>query len=113
MDCSVMVFMDEFSKLSTFSVVLLVLGCPERLSSSTDTQQALKHECNSETAIWLKECSPEVSRSISSVSVADLLSFTQNSMQTHCSILPSITNKTKHEVENALVKTMHVHMADC
>jgi hypothetical protein len=39
MDCSATVFMDEFSDFSTFSVVLLVLGRPER-SSSTDTRPA-------------------------------------------------------------------------
>jgi hypothetical protein len=43
----------------TFSVVLLVLGRPERTSSSTDTQPALKHEYYSKTAVWLKECSPK------------------------------------------------------
>jgi hypothetical protein len=63
----------------------------------------LKHECHSKTPVWLKECSPEVSQSISSVSVADLLSFTQNLMQTLCLILPSIADKMKHEVEKALV----------
>jgi hypothetical protein len=51
--------------LSTFSVVLLVLGHPERLSSSTDTRQALKRECHSKTTIQLKEMFPKASRSIS------------------------------------------------
>jgi hypothetical protein len=88
---------------STFSVVLPVLGRPERLSSSTDTQLVLKHECHSKTAAWRKECSPKALRSISEVSVVDLLSFTQNLMQTSCSILPSITDKMKHKVEKALV----------
>jgi hypothetical protein len=37
------------------------------------------------------------------VSAADLPSFTQNLMQTRCSILPSIADKTKHEVEKAFV----------
>jgi hypothetical protein len=46
---------------STISVVLLVLGRPERWLSSTDTQLALKHECHSETTVRLKECSPKVS----------------------------------------------------
>jgi hypothetical protein len=31
---------------STFSVVLLVLGCLERSSSSANTRPALKHECH-------------------------------------------------------------------
>jgi hypothetical protein len=84
---------------STFSVVLLVLGHPAHSSSSTDTQPALKHECHSTTAVRLKECSPKASRTFSRVSVADLLSFTQNLMQTHCSVLPSIANKMKHKVE--------------
>jgi hypothetical protein len=47
--------------LSTFSIVLLVLGHPERSSSSTDTQPALKHECHSKTTVQLKECSPKAS----------------------------------------------------
>jgi hypothetical protein len=46
---------------STFSIVLLVLGRPERLSSSADTQPALTHECHSKTAVPLKECSPKAS----------------------------------------------------
>jgi hypothetical protein len=88
---------------STFSVILLVLGHPDRSSSSIDTQSALKHEYHPKTAVRLKEYSPKASRSISRVSVADLPSFTQNLMQTHCSILPSIADKMKHEVEKALV----------
>jgi hypothetical protein len=88
---------------STFSVIMLVLGRPECSSSSTDTQPALKCERHSKTAVWLKECFPKASRSISRVLVADLLSLTQNLMQTHCSILSSITDKTKHEVEKAHV----------
>jgi hypothetical protein len=103
MDCSAMVFVDEFSIFSTFSVVLLVLGHPEHSSSSTDTRPTLKHECHSKTAVWLKQCSPKASQSISGVSVADLLSFTQTLMQTHYLILRSIADKTKHEVEKVLV----------
>jgi hypothetical protein len=88
---------------STSAVVLLVLGHPEHLSSSTVIQPALKHECHSKTAVQLKECSPKASRSISRVSVADLLSFTQNLMHTRCSILPSIADKTKHKLQKALM----------
>jgi hypothetical protein len=33
----------------------------------------------------------------------DLSSFTQNLMQTRYSILPSITDRTKHEVGKALI----------
>jgi hypothetical protein len=88
---------------STFAVVLLLRGCPERSSSSTDTQQALKHECHSKTAVRLNECSPKASQSISRVSVADLPRFTQNLMQTRCLILPSITDKRKYEAEKARV----------
>jgi hypothetical protein len=87
----------------TFSVILLVLGHPERSSSSTDTRPALKHECHSNSTIQLKECSPEASQSISRVLVVDLPSFTQNLMQTCCSILPSIAAKGKQEVEKALL----------
>jgi hypothetical protein len=48
----------SFQIFSTLSVVWLVLSRPERLSSSADTQLALKRECHSKTSIWLKECSP-------------------------------------------------------
>jgi hypothetical protein len=65
---------------SSFSVVLLVLGHPECLSSSADIQLALKLECHSDTAVQLKERSPKVSQGISRVSVADLPSFMQNLM---------------------------------
>jgi hypothetical protein len=62
---------------------MLVLEVPERLSSSIDTQPALKRECHLKTAVWLKECSPKASQSISRVSVADLPGLTQNLTQTH------------------------------
>jgi hypothetical protein len=64
MDFSTTVFMDGFSSFSTFSVVLLVLGSPERSSSSSDTRPALKRECQSKTAVRLKECSPKASQKI-------------------------------------------------
>jgi hypothetical protein len=88
---------------STFSVVLLVTGRPEHSSSSTEARQALKLECHPKTDVRLKECTPKASRSFSRVSVVDSPSFTQNLMQTLCSILPSISAKWKHEVEKALV----------
>jgi hypothetical protein len=47
------------------------------------------------------------------VPVADLPSFTQNMMQTRCSILPSITDKTKHEVEKALMQKQCMFTAQC
>jgi hypothetical protein len=54
MDCSVTIFVDEFSNFfSTFSIVLLVLGRLEHTSSSTDTESALKCESHSKTADWL------------------------------------------------------------
>jgi hypothetical protein len=46
---------------STFSVILLVFGRPERSLSSTVTRHALKHECHSKTAVQLKECSQKTS----------------------------------------------------
>jgi hypothetical protein len=99
-----MVFIDEFSNFFlTFSVILLVLGHPECLSSSTDTRLALKRECHSKTTVQIKECSPKASRSISRILVADILSFAQNLMQTCFSILPSIADKVKQEVEKALM----------
>jgi hypothetical protein len=81
--------------------LLLVLGFPECSSSSTDTQLVLKYECHSKTTVRLKECSPNASRSISRVLVVDLPRFTQNLMQTHSSILPSMTDETKHKVKKA------------
>jgi hypothetical protein len=103
MDCLATAIMNEFSNFFNIFCHLLVQGHPERLSSSTDTRPALKHECHSRTSVQLKECSPKASRSISRVLVADLLSFMQNLMQTPCSILPSIAAKGKHEVEKALL----------
>jgi hypothetical protein len=54
---------------STFSVVF---GHPECLSSSPDTPPALKRDWHSKTTVRLKECSPKASRSISTVSVAQI-----------------------------------------
>jgi hypothetical protein len=54
MHCSAIVCVDEFSIFSTFSVVLLVLGRPEHLSSSTDTRPALKCECHSKLLSFSK-----------------------------------------------------------
>jgi predicted HicB family RNase H-like nuclease len=71
----------SYQIFSTFSVVLLVLRCSECQSFSADTRPALKHEFHSKTAVWLEECSPKATRSISRVSVANLLSFMQNLMQ--------------------------------
>jgi hypothetical protein len=42
-------------------------------------------------------------RPLAGVLIADLLRFMQNLMQTRCSILPSIADKTKHKVEKASV----------
>jgi hypothetical protein len=110
MDCSANVFVHKFSMLfSKFSAVLLMFGHPKRSSSSTDTRPDLKSECHSITDVLLKEAS----RNISRVSVPDLLSFTQNLMQTRCSILPFIANKTKHEVEKALVQKHYLFTARC
>jgi hypothetical protein len=51
MDCSVTVFVDEFSDSFNIFCCLLVLGRPEHSSSSTDTQPALKRECHSKTGV--------------------------------------------------------------
>jgi hypothetical protein len=91
----------NFRVSSTFSVILLALGCPEHSSSSTNTQPALKCGCLSETTVLLKECSHKDSQSISVVSVVDLSSFMQNVLQTCSSLLSSIADKMKHEVEKA------------
>jgi hypothetical protein len=89
--------------LSTFSVVLLVLGRYKRLSSSTDTRPTFKRDSSSESTVRLEELSPKASRRILRVSVADLSSFAQNFMHTHCSNLSSIADNTKHEVEKPLM----------
>jgi hypothetical protein len=83
--------------------VLLVLGRPECSSSSSDTQLSWKCECHLEIAIWLKECSPNAPQTISRDSVADLPSVMQNLMQPQFSILPSIADKMKHDIEKALL----------
>jgi hypothetical protein len=46
---------------STFSVGLLVLGHPKHSLPSTNTQQALKCEFLSKTAVQQKECAPKAS----------------------------------------------------
>jgi hypothetical protein len=89
--------------LSKLSIILLALGHPECSSSLTDTGPILKREWHSKNAVRLKECSLNASRSILRVSVVYLPIFAQNLMQTRCSIFPSITAKTKHKVEKALV----------
>jgi hypothetical protein len=61
MDCSAMVFMDEFLNSLTFSLILLVLGCPKHLSSLADTLPALKSESHSKTNTHLEECYPKAS----------------------------------------------------
>jgi hypothetical protein len=67
-----MVLVGEFSNLSTFSILLLKLSHPERLSSSIDIQQTLKRECQTKTTVQLKECSPKATQSTSSLpSIAD------------------------------------------
>jgi hypothetical protein len=43
----------------------------------------------------------------------DLLSLMQNFLQTHCSILPSIADKKKHEVEKAIVQKQCGFTAQC
>jgi hypothetical protein len=57
----------------------------------------------SKTTAKLKECSPKASRSISRISVTDFPSLTQDLMQARCSILPSIADKMKHEVEKVFM----------
>jgi hypothetical protein len=86
---------------STFSVILLMLGRPERSSSATDIRPTLKRECYRKTSVRLKECSPKASQSISRVSVTDLPSFMQNFMQTRCSILPSIAEEEEKRRESS------------
>jgi hypothetical protein len=51
------------------------------------------------TTVHLKEGSQKASRSISRLLVAGLPNFTQNLMQTGCSILPFIADKTKQNTK--------------
>jgi hypothetical protein len=97
MDCSAMVFVDEFLNFFNICCFFLVLGHPECFSFSSDIQPTLKCECHWETTVRLKESSSKAPQSISRVSLVDLQSFTQNLMQTHCSILSSVADRTKHK----------------
>jgi hypothetical protein len=78
---------------SSFSVILLVLGRPER-SSSTDTQPALKHELSR-----LKNDLKILTKHFKGLAV-NLPNFTLNLVLL---ILPSIADKMKHEVKKALL----------
>jgi hypothetical protein len=74
------------------------------MASSTDTRPALKHERHSKTAVRLKECSPEASRSISGLHAkldADMLL----DFAIHCR-----QNKTQ-SWKNTCVKTKSVYSA--
>jgi hypothetical protein len=51
----------SYQIFSTFAIVLLVFGRPERSSFSTDIRPALKREYHSKIAVWLKERSPKTS----------------------------------------------------
>jgi hypothetical protein len=91
---------------STFFVILPVLGCPECSSSSTDTRLALKCECHSKTAVWLKERSPKHFKGFGSgfielhgkLDADTLLDFAIHHRQNETQ-----SRKSTH------VKTMHVH----
>jgi hypothetical protein len=61
---------------------------------------------DSKTAVQLKECSPKASESISKVSVADLLSFMQNLMQTLLDIAVHCSHRETRRKKCTLVKTM-------
>jgi hypothetical protein len=97
--------------VSTFSVVFLVLGPPERPLSSTDTQLALKRERHSKTAVRLEECSPKASHNISRVSVANLPIFKQNLVH---ALLDFVIHRRQNETrsrKDTRIKTMHVQRA--
>jgi hypothetical protein len=108
----------SFRIFSTFSVVFLVLGHPEHLSSSADTRLALKRECHSKTAVRLKERSPKASQSISRV-------FNSRFTELHAKLdadmlLDFAFHRSQGETrsqKNAHVKkqcmfTVHCHVAD-
>jgi hypothetical protein len=63
----------------------------------------LKRECHSKTAVLLKECSPKASQSIFKDFGSGFTELQAKIMQARCSIFPSIADKTKQEVEKALV----------
>jgi hypothetical protein len=89
---------------------LLVLGHPKHSSSSTDTEPILKFECHSETAIWLKECSPKVSRS---------KGFSSGFTELHTKLdadtqLDFAIHRRQNETQSqksTCIETMHVHSA--
>jgi hypothetical protein len=54
MNCLMTVFTNDFSNFSPFPV-MLVLGHPEHLSFSNNSQPALKRECHYKNAVWPKE----------------------------------------------------------
>jgi hypothetical protein len=100
-------FGDSFCEwILKFFLVFLVLSHLKRSSTSADTQPALKHECHSKTAVWLKECSPEALRSISGV----LVVYLPNSCKTWCrhvarfchpSQMKRNTKSKKHSCKNS------------
>jgi hypothetical protein len=92
------------SRIFLFSVILLVLGHPERSSSSTDTRPALKRECRLKIGVQLKECS-KASRSDSGFTElhANLDADAMFDFANHCRL-----NKTGSQ-KITCVKTVRVH----
>jgi hypothetical protein len=107
MDCSAMIFMNGFSKF--FKMFWCFVGAWPHLSSSTDTQLALKCEYYSKTTVRLKECSPKALQSISWLLVIDLPSFSQNLIPTRCLIPPSYQIKLNTMSKKHLCKNSNVH----
>jgi hypothetical protein len=83
---------------------LLVLGHPECLLSSTDTQLDLKRECRSKTTVWLKIMFCKSLTKHFKGFGSGFTELPQNVMQTRCSILQSIAEKRNMTLDKHLCK---------
>jgi hypothetical protein len=87
---------------STFSIILLVLGHPEHLSSSTDTPPALKRECYSKPLSGLTKHFKGFSKEFTELHVKRdgdmMLNFAIHRSQ-----------RETQSQKSTCVKTVHVH----
>jgi hypothetical protein len=72
--------------LARFSGVVLVNGCPEHSSSSTDVHPSLKHLYHKKVLLWLMALSLKASFRIRWVCAAGVLRLKQNLTQILCSL---------------------------
>ena len=83
-----------------FSSVVLVSGCPEYSSSSTDVYLSLKCLDHKRVLFWLMALSPKASFSIRWVSAAIFLRLKQNLMQILCSLKSVISVVKKNSPDH-------------